>query len=92
MPITTEHQMEIAIDSLSAIPVEKRLTVLQHVYEYMLSLDRQVEECMEVVNEWNRDPNYVSAVEQIPIEDREQLLRWLYLKILYRITKTPQQL
>ena len=90
MPITTEHQMEVAIEALPGIPIEKRLTVLQDVYEYMLT--GNADHFMEVVTEWNKDPNYVNAIEQIPMEARQELLTLAILKIVYKITKktTPQ--
>ena len=81
--------MEIAIDSLPAIPVEKRLTVLQDVYEYMLTGDPN--HFMDIVNGWNKDPNYVSAIEQIPKEARQELLTLALFKIVYKFTKNPQQ-
>ena len=63
MPITTEHQMEIAIDSLPTIPVDKRLKVLQGVYEYILSGDMSVDMFVDMfertIDEWTRDSNYV---------------------------------
>lgn len=62
MPITTEHQMEIAFDSLPAILVDKRLKVLQDVYEYILSgmsVDMFVDMFERTIDEWTRDSNYV---------------------------------
>ena len=62
MPITTEHQMEIAFDSLPTIPVNKRLKVLQDVYEYILSgmsVDMFVDMFERTIDEWTRDSNYV---------------------------------
>lgn len=59
MPITTEHQMEIAFDSLPTIPVDKRLKVLQDVYEYILSGDMFVDMFERTIDEWTRDSNYV---------------------------------
>ena len=75
--------MEIAIDSLPAIPVEKRLTVLQDVYEFILSGDIPADMFERTVDEWIKDSNYVNAIEQIPIEDRAELQRLLIYKILY---------
>lgn len=85
MPITTDTQMEMAIEALPGIPIDKRLTVLRDVYEYMLTGDPN--HFMEVVNGWNENPNYVSAIEQIPIEARQELLTLALLKIVYKITK-----